>query len=61
MSVDDIRQVVQKYFKLDEISSIKEMGNRIIISITSETSSEKELILKDELSKIFQDKKDQLI
>ncbi len=57
MSVDDIRQVVQKYFKLDEISSIKEMGNRIIISITSETSSEKELILKDELSKIFQDKK----
>lgn len=57
MNVDNIKKVVQKYFKLDEISSIKEIANRIIISIKSETSSEKELILKDELSKIFQDKK----
>jgi len=57
MNVDNIKKVVQKYFKSDEISSIKEIANRIIISIKSETNSEKELILKDELSKIFQDKK----
>ena len=51
------KNIVLKYFKAEEISSIKMLGNRIIVTINAQEDNTKSAQLKAELAKENKDKK----
>ncbi|MBR5154139.1 MAG: iron-sulfur cluster carrier protein ApbC [Alphaproteobacteria bacterium] len=54
LSIKDIECIVKKYFDANEIS-IKQISNRLIISIRAEENKIKEQAIKDELSYTYKD------
>lgn len=57
-----IRDIAAKYYPADHISSIKEIGNRLIIEFKNLAETDnKSQILKKDLQKIFPDKKINLL
>ncbi len=51
------QNLVLKYYKREEITSIKELGNRLIITLNAPNEESKALSLKEELSQLNPNKK----
>ncbi len=51
------QNLVLKYFKKEEISSVKEIANRLVITLNAEAKEELAALLKEELAKANPDKK----
>lgn len=54
---ENIEDLVEKYYKKENITSIKELGNRLIITLAAEESQERAAMLKEELAISNPDKK----
>ncbi len=57
IDVKDIENVLKKYFSPEDILSIKEITNRLIITINHSQDEQKALLIKEELNKIYPTRK----
>ena len=56
-NVNDINSVIEKYFSLEQVKSVKQLQNRLIVTISSSEDNAKKESLKEEIKKIFPDLK----